>query len=73
MISIQNDGSGNDLIFGEDAGDGTAALGDDQRKIKQARFLDAAMETGGAKAQRGCNTSRVVLAHADLRMQDVWD
>jgi hypothetical protein len=73
MILIEHDWSCHDLIFCKDTGNGTAAFRDDQRKIEQAGFLDAAMHTGGAKADRRCNASGVVLAHADLRIRLVGE
>jgi len=69
VLAVERHRGGDDLIGRKDSSDWSAALGDDQRKIQQSRFLDAAMQTGGAKADGRCNTLGVVLAHADLRIE----
>jgi hypothetical protein len=66
MLTVECHRRRGHLIGGKDSGDRTADFGDDQRKVEQAGFLDAAMHAGGAKAQWRRNASGVVLAHADV-------
>lgn len=69
MHAVERHRGGDDLIGRKDSGDWSATLGDDQRKIGQSWFLDAAMQSGGTKADGRCNALRLVLAHADLRIE----
>jgi len=64
MQTVEDDRGGHHAIRGKQSGDRAAAFGEDQRKIQQACLLDAAVQTGGTKAQRGGNTLRIVSAHA---------
>ncbi len=66
VVTVERDRRCDHLIRSKDSGDRTADFGDDQRKIEQAGFLDAAMHAGGAKAQWRRDASGVVLAHADV-------
>ena len=66
MLAVERHRRCDHLIGGKDTGDRTADFGNDERKVEQAGFFDAAMHASGAKAQRRRNASGVVLAHADV-------